>query len=151
MPAPFPHHYVVSLAAHNEGAVLRSGTRPPILGGAPAEFDGREDWWSPEHLLLSSLSLCLRTTLEALAARAGLTVSGYRSQAEAVLEKTPGGLGFTSITLKVELEVPPAEVERAQQLLLAAKKHCIVSNSLKPSVNLEASVLGQPVVAASSA
>jgi organic hydroperoxide reductase OsmC/OhrA len=140
MPAPFPHHYDVTLRGEGAGGVLTADPRPPILGGAPASFDGSDEWWSPEHLLLSSLSLCLLTTLKAVAAKARLALSACVSRAEGVLDKTPAGLAFTSITLHVDLQVGAADVERARQLLESAKKHCIVSNSLKPPVTLQISV-----------
>ena len=140
MPAAFPHHYEVGLRGEGDGGVLVAEARPPIRGGAPASFDGSDAWWSPEHLLLSSLNLCLFTTLGALAAKAKLAVSDYASRAEGVLDKTAAGLAFTSITLRVELTVPAGETERAGRLLETAKKHCIVSNSLRPPVTLAASV-----------
>ncbi len=140
MPAPFPHRYEVTLQDEGEGGRLTADPRPPILGGAPRDFDGSDDWWSPEHLLLSSLSLCLLTTLKAVAAKARLALSAYVSRAKGVLDKTPAGLAFTSITLQVSLRVDAADVERAQQLLESAKRHCIVSNSLKPPVTLQVTV-----------
>ena len=140
MPAPFPHHYEVTLRSEGEGGLLTAEPRPPILGGAPAGFDGSDAWWSPEHLLLSSLSLCLLTTLKALAARARLPLSAYVSRTEGVLDKTPAGLAFTSVTLHVDLRVAATDVERARQLLETAKRLCIVSNSLKPPVALQVSV-----------
>src|SRR5262245_21712229 len=103
MMAPLPHRYEVHLdwPGHG-GAELTAGPRPPIEGGVPPEFDGRDSWWSPEHLLLSSLSLCL---------------------------------------LRVELEVDPADAERARTLVAKAKKHCLVASALRPVVDVEVSVL----------
>jgi organic hydroperoxide reductase OsmC/OhrA len=140
MPAPFPHHYEVTLRSEGEGGLLTADPRPPILGGAPAGFDGSDAWWSPEHLLLSSLSLCLLTTLRAVAAKARLALSAYVSHAEGVLDKTPEGIAFSSITLHVDLGVAAGDADRARALLEKAKKHCIVSNSLKPPVALQVSI-----------
>jgi organic hydroperoxide reductase OsmC/OhrA len=137
MTAPFPHRYEAGLRWEGqEGAVIHAQPRPLIVGGAPPEFGGRESWWSPEHLLLSSLNLCLMATFKSLAERARLSVANYSSRAEGVLDKTEAGLGFTSVTLHVEMAVDPAQVETADRLLLAAKKHCIVANSLKAPVGL---------------
>jgi len=139
----FPHHYDVALAweGGHGGAALTSGPRPMIEGGAPAEFDGKDAWWSPEHLLLSSLSLCLMTTFQALAEKAGLPIRHYDSRAEARLDRTPTGLGFTGLVLHVNVKVGSAdEIERARHLLIKAKSHCIVANALMPPVHLDASV-----------
>jgi organic hydroperoxide reductase OsmC/OhrA len=140
MASPFPHHYDVRLYGGSEGAVLAADHRPEIVGGAPPEFDGRAEWWSPEHLLLSSVGLCLMTTFQAFARRARLHVAGYESRVEGVLDKTAAGLGFTTIRLKVELRVPEEDRARAEQLLQSAKRHCIVANALKLGVELEAEV-----------
>jgi organic hydroperoxide reductase OsmC/OhrA len=137
MPSAFPHHYDVEIVSGKGAAVLRGGQRPPIVGGPPPQFDGREDWWSPEHLLLSSVALCLMTTFQAVAARAGLTVDGYRTRAEGLLDRTPAGLAFTSIRLAVDLKVAEPDQVRAEQLLQTAKRHCIVANALKVGVEME--------------
>jgi organic hydroperoxide reductase OsmC/OhrA len=138
--SPLPHHYGVQLFAGNGSAILAGGSRPDIVGGPPSEFDGRADWWSPEHLLLSSVALCLLTTFQAFAARAHLHVAGYESHADGVLDKTGDGLAFTAIRLAVHLRVAEGDRGRAEQLLQTAKRHCIVSNALKPAVQLETRV-----------
>jgi organic hydroperoxide reductase OsmC/OhrA len=138
--APFPHHYEVRLDAREMGAVLQASARPRIVGGAPAEFGGRDDWWSPEHLLLASLNLCLRATFEALARLKHLDVKDYTSSASAVLDRTTSGPAFTSLSIAVDLMVAPGEAARARTLLEKAKQHCIVANTLKLPVHLQVSV-----------
>jgi organic hydroperoxide reductase OsmC/OhrA len=140
MPSAFPHHYDVEVVAGSDGAVLTGGRRPPVIGGPPPEFDGRADWWSPEHLLLSAVGLCLKTTFEAFAARAGLPIVRYASRVDGVLDKTAAGLVFTSIRVVVDLGVAEADRARAEQLLASAKRHCIVSNALKTAVEVESVV-----------
>lgn len=142
MATQFPHRYDVALAWEGHGgAALTAGPRPVIEGGAPPEFDGKDAWWSPEHLLLSSLSLCLMTTFQAVTAKARLPIRHYDSRAEALLDRTPTGLGFTGLVLHVSVKVEsPDQVERARQLLIKAKSHCIVANALMPPVHLDAHV-----------
>ena len=141
MSAPFPHRYHVALES-DAGAPSRllAPPRPIILGGPPPEFGGQDDCWSPEHLLLSSLLLCLGATFRALAGRARLEVPRYRARAEGVLDKTEQGLAFTAITIEAELETAEADAERAERLLQSAKAHCIVGNSLKTPVELRISM-----------
>jgi organic hydroperoxide reductase OsmC/OhrA len=142
MNAPFPHRYQVQLHGFGvEAATLTAGTRVPITAGAPAEFDGSDAWWSPEHLLLSSLGLCLMTTFQGIARKAKLDVRDYVSDAEAVLDKTPGGLGFTSLVLHVQVAVAADQAERARQLINTAKHYCIVANALMPPVHLKVTVV----------
>ncbi len=118
---------------------LAAAPRPQILAGAPPEFGGTDQVWSPEHLLLSSVSLCLLLTFEALAQRAKLGVEGYRCQAEGTVDKTGGPAAFSKIKLRVDVRCP--ERERAEALLQTAKKYCLISNSLKAPVTVEPAVL----------
>ncbi len=140
--APFPHLYRVRLDACETGAVLLAPPRPLLLGGAPAEFGGSDDRWSPEHLLLASASLCLRETFGALAQLKHLAVESYQSDAHGLLERAATGPAFSWIKVSVDLRVAPSEVERARALLEKAKEHCIVTNSLRVPVQLEATVTG---------
>jgi organic hydroperoxide reductase OsmC/OhrA len=137
MMAPLPHRYAVSHES-DAGAPQRllAPPRPVIVGGPPPQFGGLDEWWSPEHLLLSSALLCLGATFRAMATRARLEVPHYRAQAEGLLDKTEHGLAFTAITIEAELEVAAADAERAERLLHSAKAHCIVGNSLKTPVEL---------------
>lgn len=136
MTAPFPHHYRVEL----DGRVLAAPPRAPIAGGAPPQFGGKDVWWSPEELLLGAVALCLMTTFQALATRAGVAVRAYSSQVEGVLDKTAAGLTFTSIRVQVAIVVDADAVARAETLIHSAEKHCIVSNSLKTPPTVEASI-----------
>jgi organic hydroperoxide reductase OsmC/OhrA len=149
MAATFPHHYDVTLSWPGQGgATLQAAARVPIEGGAPPEFGGRDSWWSPEHLLLSSLSLCLMTTFEALAGKARLPVLGYACRAEAILDRAETGLAFTAFGLRVRVEVAPADAERTPQLLESAKKHCLVARALAVPVSLDVTVVTPASVAA---
>lgn len=135
---PFPHRYEVRLK-RTEGsrALLSSDGRPSLEGAPPPEFDGPPGVWSPEHLLLASASLCLMTTFLVVAGKSKLEVAGYESRAEGTLDKTAEGLVFTRVLLRVTVSAAEAEREKAQRLLDTAKRHCIVSNSLKKPVELE--------------
>jgi len=142
MTASFPHRYEVNLAWESERrGLLTAPPRPALMGGPPPEFDGTPDGWSPEHLLLASVNLCQMTTFLAIASRAHLEVRGYSSRAEGILDKSEAGIAFTRMTLRIELKVAASEVERGEQLLHTAHRHCIVSNALKPEVGLDVSVV----------
>lgn len=140
MNAPFPHRYEVALTGGGDSlGALHAGPRPAIEGGPPPEFGGGDSRWSPEHLLLASASLCLMTTFASIAAKSKLAVSGYESRAEGLLDKTPEGMRFTRILLKVSIRA--VDADKASRLLDLAKKHCIVSNSLARPVEVEGSVM----------
>ncbi len=138
--APFPHTYEVDVSGPGEAATLGAPPSPTIEGGAPATFGGRDDWWSPEHLLLASLGLCLKTTFDWFAAREKLHVAHYASHVRGVLDKSPAGLVFTSLSVAVEVRVAAEQVERARTALEAAKRGCLISNALKTPVEVRADV-----------
>lgn len=141
MRTPFPHHYDTTLAWPGIGpAALGAEGRAGITGGAPPEFGGDGAVWSPEHLLLSSLNLCLQTTFEALARREGLRVQSYTSRALGTLDRVPGGLGFTDLSLEVSILAAPGQEHRVDDVLRNAKQHCLVANALVVPVRLVATV-----------
>src|SRR5262245_57065822 len=73
MPVPFPHRYSASLSR-------TFASRP--------ELDGDADARSPEHMLLSSLGLCMLTTFEAFATRDGIDIHMWSAKASGTVEPT---------------------------------------------------------------
>lgn len=141
MTTPFPHHYEIDLAwESNRHGVLTAPPRPNLQGGPPPQFDGQDNWWSPEHLLLSSLSLCYMTTFLALTDKAKIEVKELHVHSEGTLDKLETGLSFTSLVLNIHVKVMGVTKDRVEQLLLTAKKYCIISNSLKPPIQLKSDV-----------
>lgn len=138
MPHPFPHLYEVNLRGDfGPNATIEAASKPAIAGGAPPEFDGKPENWSPEHLLLASLGLCLQGTFHALATRAALSYGAYATKMRGKLEKTKEGIVFTEIVAAVEMRVAAADREKAEKTMQSAKKFCIVSNALKPEMKIE--------------
>ena len=144
---PLPHRYRSDLTWEiDHRGWLSSPPRPGILGGPPPQFGGTAEDWSPEHLLVAAANLCLMLTFLSIAEKSRLPVAQYRSQAEGVLDKVDGVTRFASIGIRVELGVDAEERERAEALLRKAEKHCLVANSLKCPVHVEAVVraTGEP-------
>jgi organic hydroperoxide reductase OsmC/OhrA len=146
MPTPFPHHYDATLNWNGSGpAAIGCEGRPSIAGGAPPEFDGEPGRWSPEHLLLASLNLCLQATFEAIAKKKGLQVATYRSHASATLAPVPDGIGFTYLALEVAIGARPEDHERLRDALTAAKHHCIVARALNAPVHMSLTLVSSPL------
>ena len=141
MPHPFPHNYGVRLAwKGGENCEILSAERPVLQGGPPAQFDGTEERWSPEHLVLAALSQCFMLTWIALNKRSQIPLKGWESTGESVLDKTKEGLVFTSFKISVTLKTDAGRVDEAKKLLELAKKHCIIANALKTPATLDAAV-----------
>lgn len=129
----FPHRYTV----HLEDRTLTAPPRAPIAAGAPPQFGGTDDVWSPEELLVGAVIECLWTTFEAYARRDKLSVCHWAGSGVGVLDKGQGGPVFTSIDLTVELTVVAGDEERARKTLETAEQNCIISRALKAPVRLE--------------
>lgn len=136
----FPHLYTVLVEGVPDGGLVSAGMRPEIHGGPPPQFGGTDTHWSPEHLLLGAAGLCLEATFQALSRRRSLAVLRYLSRVEGKLDKTDKGIAFSAIVIHVDVTVPAADVLSAEEVLLDAKKHCIVTRSLALPVELVASV-----------
>lgn len=143
---PLPHHYTVSgrLEARSEGAAtvrLRSPGLPELESAPPAEFDGPGDLWSPETLLLGAVVDCFLLTFRAVARASKYAWASLHADAEGVLDRAEGVTRFTAIHLRVELLAPAgADPTAGERFLAKAEKGCLVSNSLRCPVHLEARV-----------
>lgn len=141
MSVRFPHTYTATVTRIGQSrARVEAPPRAPLIGTPPPELHGDAEAWSPEHLLCSALGLCVFATFDAFAARDKLEVIDYRDTVTGVLDKTAGGLAFTSLTVAVEITVAPADIERARDLMQRAKPHCIVSKALAVPVTVETQI-----------
>ena len=140
MPAPFPHHYRAQISrTFASRARVEAPPRPSLDGGPSSQFDGDAGAWSPEHLILSSLGICMLTTFEAFAARDGIEVARWDATINGTVERTPEGLMFTSIVLGIDMEIS-GNVDRVSQTLEDAKQYCLVLNSLRVPVVVETQI-----------
>src|SRR5665647_883296 len=140
MPVPFPHHYSATISrTFASRARVEAPPRVSLHGGPSSEFDGDVASWSPEHLMLSSLGLCMLTTFEAFAARDGIEVVTWNATVNGSVERSPEGLQFTSIVLGLDMEIR-GDVENVEKTLEDAKQYCLVLNSLRVPVVVETTI-----------
>ena len=71
--------------------------RPSIAGSAAPAFRGDTSRVNPEELFLGSISACQMLTYLALAARAGIEVTGYEDTGEAELGPVDGVWKMTKV------------------------------------------------------
>jgi organic hydroperoxide reductase OsmC/OhrA len=140
MPVPFPHQYSASLSRTSASrARLEAPPRPVLHGASSPELDSDINAWSPEHMLLSSLGLCMLTTFEAFAARDGIEVLAWDAKVNGTVEQTPEGRMFTSIVLVLDMELA-GNVDRVDDTLEDVKQSCLVLNSLRVPVVIETQI-----------
>ena len=140
MPAPFPHQYSATISrTFSSRARVEAPPRQSFHGGPSSQLEGDVASWSPEHLILSSLGICLLTTFEAFAARDGIEILSWSASASGTVDRTPEGLMFTSIVLGIDMNIA-GNVERVERTLEDAKQYCLVLNSLRVPVIVEAQI-----------
>lgn len=108
----------------------------------PPEFEkGVSGIWSPEHLYTASVLSCFMTTFLAIAEYSKLEFNSFDCSAEGVLAKEDGKFKMTEITLKPVLVIDDeTKRERALRILDKAENACLITNSIKTVVHLDASV-----------
>ena len=138
------HHYEVDLTWTND----RKGTiSSPVLNSSievatPPDFPkGIPGIWSPEHLLVAAVNSCYMTTFLAIAENFKLDFVSLDSKAVGLLEQPEGKYMVTTILLKPVLVITDEhQAERAMRVLEKSEKACLISNSIKSTVKLDAIV-----------
>jgi organic hydroperoxide reductase OsmC/OhrA len=140
MPAPFPHQYRATVSrTFASRARIEAPPRPALDAGPSAQLEGDVASWSPEHLVLSSLGMCMLTTFEAFAARDGIELHRWAATVTGTVDRTPEGLMFTSIVLGLDIEIS-GRVDNVEVTLDDAKQYCLVLNSLRVPVVIETQI-----------
>jgi peroxiredoxin-like protein len=118
-------------------AALCSPGKPNLEASSPPEFKGEAGLWTPEDLFVASVNLCTLMTFAAFAERKGLEFADYECAAEGVLEFVDSKYRFTEIILHPHVSVKSqADVEPAREILDAAHRNCLVSNSITATVKI---------------
>lgn len=138
------HQYETAVEwTDNRRGTLTAPQRPAILTGAPPEFGGTDDVWSPEHLCVAAVNSCVMLTFIAIAANSKVAFRSYSAAATGTLEKVEGcGPVITRVVVKPRIAIGP-EVDRGkvERLVKMAEKNCFISNSLNATVTLEPEIV----------
>ena len=139
---PKTYTYTTGLEWKEDRAgMLHAEGKPPLRVASPPEFKGEPGTWTPEDLLVAAVESCTMTTFLALAARGGLPLVAYSSSAQGLLERTDGGFRFTHVVVQPRVTVSSApDVARALELLNDAHGACLITNSIKATVELKPQV-----------
>ena len=137
-----PHHYTVTAIANTEGETrLESAGLPALISAPPAEFGGPGDRWSPETFCVGAVADCFVLTFRGIARASKLPWSALRCDVEGTLDRVERVTQFTSFRVRATLQVPPGTDEaQALDLLAKTEQTCLITQSLKGSSHLEASV-----------
>jgi organic hydroperoxide reductase OsmC/OhrA len=116
----------------------------------PPEFKGGvEGVWSPEDLLVGSVTSCFAVTLLAVADRRHVPIRGLDIRASGHVEqRRDGRFGFTEIVLHVMLDTERGCDADARAAVEAAEAGCLVAVSLDFPVRIELEVRAAPLLEA---
>lgn len=133
------HYYNINVR-WDEGRIgtLSADSLPDIKVATPPEFPkGVPGIWSPEHLFVSSVAICLMTTFVAIAENSSLPFNSFSCKAEGKLEKVDGNFMISEIELKPEIIIPEEKyLEKAGRIIEKSDKMCLISNSVKTKIIL---------------
>lgn len=137
-----PHHYHTTAKAKAEGPVQVEAPGLPTLSSAPPpEFGGPGDLWSPETFLTAAVADCFILSFRAIARASKIEWHDLECQVVGHLDRVDRVTQFTKMELKVRLHAAEGtDPERAKRVLEKAEKGCLITNSMKSEVHLEAEV-----------
>jgi len=137
--------YYQTTVQWKEGRIgeLSEPTMPTITVATPPEFaKGVPNTWSPEHLFVASVNICLMTTFLAIAENSKLDFVSYKSDSNGKLEKVEGKFMISEIELFPEIVVKDEkDIERAERIIQKSELHCLISNSVKSKITLTPKII----------
>ena len=111
---------------------IQAGSKPSIAGSSDPHFRGDAKRWSPEELLVASLSACHQLWYLHLCADAGVVVLAYADQPQGIMNENAGGDGeFVSVVLHPRVTISPeSDAAIAARLHEEAHARCFIARSM---------------------
>jgi len=115
------------------------GKRAPLQGSSDQSFSGDPARYTPEELLVASLSSCHMLWFLHLCADAGIAVIEYEDAASGTMKEHPDGSGeFTSVVLRPRAVITdPTRIPDAAALHHRAHDLCFIARSVNFPVDHE--------------
>ena len=129
----------------DEGRVgtLSSPTLDSFKVATPPEFPkGVPNIWSPEHLYVASVNVCLMTTFVAVAENSKLEIESYSCEGTGKLEKVDGNFMISEIELKPSIKIKfEKDRERAERIIKKSENICLITNSISTKIILNPQII----------
>jgi organic hydroperoxide reductase OsmC/OhrA len=124
------------------GGVLKCGNGHSAFFSSPPEFGGKKGTFTPEDAFVASVNMCIHMTFLKVATRARLNLLQYECEAIGETESEIGNMyHFSKITLRPKIVVKDSSEEKVLRLVKIAEKNCIVSNSVKCTVEVQPEII----------
>lgn len=109
----------------------------------PPEFPkGIPGIWSPEHLFTAAVSSCLMTTFLAIAENSKLEFRSFSCKSKGKLEQVDGKFMMTEVILEPTVVlIHEKDKEKTERVLQKSEAACLISNSIKSKVTMNATIL----------
>ena len=118
--------------------ICRSPNKPDVEIGCPPEFGGTKEYWSPEHLFVAAIDVCIMTTFLWLLKENNLNIISYKSNALGKAQMVKTDFVFTEIEIAPVIEIKDNKTKnKIQNLIIEAGNQCMVSKSSKCKVVLQ--------------
>ena len=132
-----------SYTAYSRNYTVKIAGKPDLLGSSDPAFRGDKNRHNPEDMLLAAISACHKLWYLHLCSAAGITVTAYTDNAEAVMDEgdstQPGR--FIKATLRPQVTITQAQhIEKAKTLHHEAHRLCFIANSLNFDVECECEI-----------
>jgi organic hydroperoxide reductase OsmC/OhrA len=126
--------------------IFVAGKTAPIPGSSDAAFRGDPARYTPEELLVSTLSTCHMLWMLHLCADAGIAVTAYSDQACGVMAEDSDGSGrFTEVTLHPVMTITDSgRIEETAALHAKAHEMCFIANSVAFPVRCPSPIVTAP-------
>jgi peroxiredoxin-like protein len=132
---PFPHTYTATASLKKDTVHLESPDLSSFESGAPAEFGGPGNLWSPETLLAAAVADCFILSYKAIANASKFSYLTLTCHVDAILDRQDRVTRFTELVIKPVLTIDDGDQrEKAEKLLGKAEATCLITNSLTADV-----------------
>ena len=137
-----PHIYKVEANSVKDGSYsVFAENLSTIETAPPKNFGGPGNIWSPEDMFVATVADCFLMTFKAVSALSKLDWVSLDCKADGVLDKKESKFQFTEISLNATLKLKiGGNEERALRIMHKAEQNCLVTNSIKTKVILNAKV-----------
>ncbi len=133
-------HYYNTKVKWTEGrkGELSSSSFPQVTVATPPEFpQGVPNVWSPEHLFVASINICLMTTFLAIADNSKLEYNSFECEGTGKMERVNGKFMISEVELKPKLIIKhEKDLERAERIIDKSENACLISRSVKSTIKL---------------
>lgn len=111
---------------------LSSQGKHSIEIACPPEFGGHHGYWTPEHLFVSSVEVCILTTFLSIFEKSGGNVISYESHAVGKASMQNWVFQFSGIDIMPTIVVETEDsVRKAEEAIRRAASECLITKSLK--------------------